>query len=165
MADEFSFDVVSKIDLQEAENAIAQVNKEITTRFDFKGSISRVDFDKKAPSLTLFSDDEVKLKSVIDILQNKLIKRGVSLRALDYQKLEAAEKATVRQLVKLKQGIISEKAKEIVKLIKDLKLKVTPSIQADQVRVTSKSKDELQVTMSQLKSKDFGLDLQFVNYR
>lgn len=165
MADEFSFDVVSKIDLQEAENAIAQVNKEITTRFDFKGSISRVDFDKKAPSLTLFSDDEVKLKSVIDILQNKLIKRGVSLRALDYQKLEPAEKGTVRQVVKLKQGIVSEKAKEIVKLIKDLKLKVTPSIQADQVRVTSKSKDELQVTMSQLKSKDFGLDLQFVNYR
>ncbi len=165
MADEFSFDVVSKTDLQEVENAFQQANKEMATRFDFKGSISKVDFDKKAPSLTLFSDDEGKLKSVIDILQNKLIKRGVSLKALDYQKIEPAEKATVRQVVKLKQGIPSEKAKEIVKLIKDLKLKVTPSIQADQVRVASKSKDELQNTMHHLRNKDFGLDLQFINYR
>ena len=148
MPDEFSFDVVSKVDLQEAENAVNQCNKEISTRFDFRGSVSRIDFDKKAPSLTLYSDDEGKLKSVIDILQNKFIKRGVSLKALDYQKLEPAEKATVRQLVKIKQGIPTEKAKEIVRIIKDAKIKVTPSIQAEQVRVASKSKDDLQNTMA-----------------
>ena len=165
MADEFSFDVVSKVDLQEVENAMNQSNKEISTRFDFKGSVSRIDFDKKAPTLTLFSDDESKLKSVIDILQNKFIKRNVSLKALDYQKLEIAEKATVRQLVKIKQGIPSEKAKEIVRFIKDAKIKVTPSIQADQLRVVSKSKDELQTTMNALRGQDFGLDLQFTNYR
>lgn len=165
MSDEFSFDVVSKIDLQEVENGVNQASKEISTRFDFRGSVSRLDFDKKAPTITLYSDDEGKLKSVVDILQNKLVKRAVSLRALDFQKGEPAEKGTVRQMVKLKQGIPTEKAKEIVKLIKDLKLKVTPSIQADQVRVSSKSKDELQNTINQLRSKDFGLDLQFINYR
>ena len=167
MADEFSFDVVSKIDLQEVENAVNQANKEMQTRFDFKGSISRVDFDKKEkePALTLFSDDEGKLKSVVDILQNKFVKRGVSLKALDYQKLEAAEKMTVRQKVKIKQGISSEKAKEIVRFIKDAKLKVTPSIQGDQLRVVSKSKDELQTTMTSVRGQDLGLDLQFTNYR
>ncbi len=165
MADEFSFDVVSKLDLQEVENAVNQMNKEMTTRFDFRGSVSRVDFDKKAPSITLFSDDEGKLKSVIDIVQNKFIKRNVSLKALDYQAIETAEKATVRQLVKLKQGIPSEKAKEIVRLIKDAKMKVTPSIQGDQLRIVSKSKDELQAVMNFLRPQDFGLDLQFTNYR
>src|SRR3989338_5451121 len=121
MADEYSFDVVSKVDLQEAENAINQANKEISTRFDFKGSVSRIDFDKKAPTLTFYSDDELKLKSVVDIVQNKLIKRNVSLKALDYQKLEPAEKGTVRQLVKIKQGIPADKAKEIVRVVKDAK--------------------------------------------
>lgn len=165
MADEFSFDVVSKVDLAEAENAVNQANKEISTRFDFRGSVSRIDFDKKAPSLTIYSDDEGKLKSVIDILQNKFIKRNVSLKSLDYQALEPAEKGTVRQLVKIKQGIASEKAKEIVRIIKDAKLKVTPSIQSDQVRVVSRGKDELQTVINLLRSKDFGLDLQFANYR
>ena len=165
MADEFSFDVVSKTDLQELENAVHQAGKEISTRFDFRGSISRLEFDKKAPSVTLFSDDEGKLKSVIDILQNKCIKRNVSWKAMDFQKLESAEKGTVRQLVKITQGISSEKAKEIVRFIKDSKLKVTPSIQADQVRISSKSKDELQTTMTQVKTKDFDVDLQFINFR
>ena len=167
MADEFSFDVVSKVDLAEIENAVNQANKEISTRFDFRGSVSRMEFDKQAkePSITLFSDDEGKLKSVVDILLNKFVKRNVSLKSLDYQKLEAAEKATVRQVVKIKQGIPSEKAKEIVRQIKDAKLKVTPSIQGDQLRIVSKSKDELQTVMAFLKPKDFGLDLQFTNYR
>ena len=165
MADEFSFDVVSKLNLQEVENAVNQIMKEITTRFDFKGSISRVDFDKKAPSITLYSDDEGKLKSVVDVLQNKFVKRNVSLKSLDYQKIEPAEKGTVRQLVKIKQGIPSEKAKEIVKIIKDAKIKVTPSIQGEQLRVVSKSKDDLQSTMALLKPRDFGLDLQFTTYR
>ncbi len=164
MADEFSFDVVSKLNLQEVENAVHQVNKEIQTRFDFKGSVSRIDWDKKE-ILTLFSDDEQKLKSVIDVLQSKLVKRGVSLQALDYQKIEQAERSTVRQPVKMKQGIESEKAKAIVRDVKDAKLKVQASIQGDQLRVTSKSKDELQTTMNFLRGKDYGLPLQFTNYR
>ena len=165
MADEFSFDIVSKVDLQEVENAVAQAMREITTRFDFKGSVSRVEFDKKEATLTLFSDDDGKLKSVVDILQSKLVKRGISLKSLDYGKLEPAEKGTVRQKVKIKQGVEQEKAKEIVRTIKDSKLKVTPSIQSDQVRVASKSKDELQSAITLLKSQDFGLPLQFDNYR
>jgi uncharacterized protein YajQ (UPF0234 family) len=164
MADEYSFDVVSKLDLQEVENAVHQANKEIQTRFDFKGSISRIDWDKKEV-LTLFSDDEYKLKSVIDILQSKLIKRGVSIQALDYQKIEAAEKATVRQPVKMKQGIESEKAKTITRAIKDAKFKVQASIQGDQLRVTSKSKDALQEVMNFIRGQDYGLPLQFTNFR
>jgi uncharacterized protein YajQ (UPF0234 family) len=164
MADEFSFDVVSKLNLQEVENAVNQANKEIQTRFDFKGSISRIDWDKKE-ILTLYSDDDQKLKSVIDILQSKFSKRGVSLQALDYQKIEPAEKATVRQSVKMKQGIESEKAKAIVKAIKEAKIKVQASIQGDQLRVSSKSKDDLQATMNFLRGQDYGLPLQFTNYR
>ena len=164
MADDFSFDVVSKLNLQEVENAVAQANKEIATRFDFKGSVSRMEWDKKEV-LTLYSDDEQKLKSVIDILQSKLVKRGVSLQAMDYQKIEPAERSTVRQTVKMKQGIESEKAKAIVRAIKDTKLKVQPSIQGDQLRVSSKSKDELQNTMNFLRGQDYGLPLQFTNYR
>ena len=164
MADDFSFDVVSKLNLQEVENAVAQANKEMQTRFDFKGSVSRIEWDKKE-ILTLYSDDEQKLKSVIDILQSKLVKRGVSLQALDYQKIEPAEKATVRQPIKMKQGIESEKAKAVVKAIKDAKLKVQSSIQGDQLRVTSKSKDELQATMNFIRGQDYGLPLQFTNYR
>ncbi len=164
MADEYSFDVVSKLDLQEVENAVHQANKEIQTRFDFKGSVSKIEWDKKE-ILTLYSDDEYKLKSVIDILQSKLIKRGVSIQALDYQKIEVAERATVRQPIKMKQGIESEKAKAIVKAIKEAKIKVQASIQGDQLRVTSKSKDELQTTMNFIKGQDYGLPLQFTNYR
>jgi len=164
VADEFSFDVVSKLNLQEVENAVHQANKEMQTRFDFKGSVSRIDWDKKE-ILTLYSDDEQKLKSVIDVLQSKLVKRGVSLQALDYQKIEPAEKATVRQPVKMKQGIESEKAKAIVKAIKDAKLKVQASIQGDQLRVSSKSKDELQAAINFLRGADYGLPLQFTNYR
>ena len=164
MASDFSFDVVSKLDLQEVENAVNQANKEIQTRFDFKGSVSHLDWDKKE-LLTLYSDDEQKLKSVIDILQNKLVKRGISLQALDYQKIEPAEKATVRQPVKLKQGIESEKAKAVVKAVKDAKFKVQASIQGDQLRVASKSKDELQAVMNFIRGQDFGLPLQFTNYR
>lgn len=165
MASDFSFDVVSKLDLQEVENAVNQANKEMQTRFDFKGSVSRVDWDKKEVRLTLFSDDEQKLKSVVDVLQSKLIKRGISLQALDYQAIEAAERATVRQGVKMKQGIESDKAKAIVKAIKDAKIKVQASIQGDQLRVSSKSKDDLQTTIAFLRGQDFGLALQFDNFR
>jgi uncharacterized protein YajQ (UPF0234 family) len=165
MPSDFSFDVVSKVDLQEVENAIHQANKEIQTRFDFKGSVSRMEWDKKTSIITLFSDDEQKLKSVVDILQSKLIKRGVSIKSLEYKAIENAERSTVRQPVNLKQGIESEKAKEIVRTIKDAKIKVQASIQGDQLRVTGKSKDDLQAAIALLKSADFGLSLQFTNYR
>lgn len=165
MPEEFSFDVVSKVDLQEVENAVHQANKEISTRFDFKGSVSRIDLDKKKGDITLFSDDEGKLKSVVDVFQNKLVKRNVSLQALDFKSIEPAEKGTVRQVVKLKQGIPQDKAKAIVAAIKETKLKVTPSIQGDQLRLSSKSKDALQAVIVLLRSRDFGLPLQFTNYR
>lgn len=119
----------------------------------------------KKEILTLHSDNDQKLKSVIDVLQSKLIKRGISLQALDYQKIEVAERATVRQPIKIKQGIESEKAKTVVKTIKEAKLKVQASIQGDQLRVTSKSKDDLQATMNFIRGQDFGLPLQFTNFR
>ncbi len=165
MGDESSFDVVSKLNMQEVENAVAQANKEIGTRFDFKGSVSRMDLDKKESKITLYSDDEQKLKSVIDILHSKFVKRGVSLKALDMQSIEPAERGTVRQVAKLTQGIVSDKAKEIVRAIKDQKFKVQASIQGDQLRVSSKSKDELQSVITFLRSADYGLALQFENYR
>ena len=167
MADEFSFDVVSKLKLQEVENAVMQANKEMQTRFDFKGSKSDITFDGKE-ELVLISDDEKKLKSVVDILKERLIKRKVPLNGVIYGKLEEAMGNTVRQSAKLQQGIPSEKAKEIVKIIKNSKLrKVQASIQSDQVRVTSPSKDELQDVMRMLREQEasLGIPLQFTNYR
>jgi cyclic-di-GMP-binding protein len=163
MAAENSFDVVSKIDMAEVTNAVTQALKEIGQRFDFKGSKSNITQEKDA--LVVISDDEYKLKSVIDILQNKLVKRGVPVRNLTYGKVEAALAGTVRQRITLQQGIPTDKAKEIVKAIKDAKLKVQASIQADQVRVSGKSRDDLQTTISLLKGRDFGIELQFDNYR
>ena len=165
MAQEFSFDVVSKVELQEVSNAVQQASKEIATRFDFRGSASKIDWNEKELTLTITSEDEHKLKSVVDILETRLVKRGIALKALDFGKVEPAAGATVRQAVKVQQGIPSEKAKEIVKAIKDRKLKVQASIQADQVRVVGKSKDELQTVQALLRASDFGLPLQFTNYR
>jgi len=165
MADEHSFDVVCNVDMQEVTNAVNQAMKEIEQRFDFKGSKSKIELDKAKAVLNLTSDDDMKLKSVIDILQTKLVKRGISLKALDYGKIEQASGNTVRQPVTLQQGIPQEKAKEIVKTIKDLKLKVNAEIQKDQVRVKGKKIDELQMIMGKLKEKDFGIHLEFANYR
>jgi uncharacterized protein YajQ (UPF0234 family) len=165
MAQEFSFDVVSKVDLQEVSNAVQQAGKEIGTRFDFRGSKSRIEWNEKELALTLTSDDESKLKSVVDILETRLVKRGIAVKALDYGKIEPAAGATVRQVAKVQQGIPTEKAKEIVKAIKDQKLKVQASIQADQVRIAGKSKDDLQTVMALLRGRDFGVPLQFTNYR
>jgi len=165
MAQEFSFDVVSKVDLQEVSNAVQQAGKEIGTRFDFRGSKSAIEWNEKDLALTLTSDDEMKLKSVVDILETRLVKRGIAVKAVDYGKVEPAAGATVRQVAKVQQGIPSEKAKEIVKAIKDQKLKVQASIQADQVRVAGRSKDELQTAMTLLRGRDFGVPLQFTNYR
>jgi uncharacterized protein YajQ (UPF0234 family) len=163
MAAENSFDVVSKIDLAEVTNAVTQAMKEIGQRFDFKGSKSSITQEKDA--LVIVSDDEFKLKSVIEILQGKLVKRGVPVKNLSYGKVESALGGTVRQRLTLQQGIPAEKAKEIVKAIKDSKIKVQASIQSDQVRVSGKDRDNLQTVIKLLKGKDFGIELQFENYR
>jgi uncharacterized protein YajQ (UPF0234 family) len=165
MADEHSFDIVSKVDLQEVLNAVQQTMKEIGQRFDFKGSKSDVELHKDKNEITVVSDDELKLKSVMDILQTKLIKRGVSIKALTYGKIEQASGNTVRQIITLQQGIPVEKAKEIVKIIKDTKMKVQAEIQKDQVRVRAKKIDDLQSIMKLLKEKDLGVHMEFINYR
>jgi len=165
MADQNSFDVVSEVNIQEVKNALDQTMKEITQRFDFKGSKSKVTLEENETALVLISDDEAKLKSVTDILQNKLVKRNVSLKSLDYGKVEQALAGTVRQKIVITQGIASEKAKDISKAIRDAKFKAQTQIQGDQLRVTSKSRDELQEVIAFLKGKDFGIPLQFTNYR
>jgi uncharacterized protein YajQ (UPF0234 family) len=163
MAQEFSFDVVSKTDMQEVSNAVQQAQKELAQRFDFKGSKSSIEL--KDEEIVLASDDEGKLRSVKDILESKLVKRGVALKALDYGALEQAVGGTVRQRAKIVQGIEIEKAKAVVKAIKEAKLKVQASIQSDQVRVTGRTKDDLQKAIAIVKGKDFGIPLQFTNYR
>lgn len=163
MAQEFSFDVVSKTEMQEVSNAVQQAQKELAQRFDFKGSKSSIEL--AAEEIVLASDDEGKLRSVKDILESKLVKRGVSLKAMDYGVLEQAMGGTVRQRAKIVQGIEIEKAKAIVKAIKEAKLKVQASIQSDQVRVTGRTKDDLQKAIALVKGKDFGIPLQFTNYR
>lgn len=160
---EFSFDVVSRVDLQEVKNAIQQTERELETRFDFKGSVSSIALE--ADALKLHSDDEYKLKQLVDILQGKFVRRGLSLKALEYGKVEPAAKMTVRQEVKLRQGLDTDTARKVVRLVKDTGRKVTTQIQGDQVRVTGKSKDDLQAVMQVLKAADLPVDLQFVNYR
>jgi cyclic-di-GMP-binding protein len=164
MAAENSFDIVSNVDLPEVTNAIQQALKEIGQRYDLKGSHSNIEFDGKA-ELVLTSADDYKLKAVIDVLQSKLVKRNVSLRSFEYGKVEPAAGSTVRQKVKLQQGIAIEKAREIVKTIKDSKKKVQASINGEVVRVSGKDRDSLQETIALLRQADFGIDLQFTNYR
>ena len=163
MSKESSFDISSTVDLQEVDNAVQQAMKEIQQRFDFKGTSCRIIRDGEG--LALNADDTFKLKAVVDLLESKLARRKVSLKALVYEALEAAAKGTVRQRVTLQQGISAEKAREIVKAIRGLGLKVQAQIQGDQVRVSGKSKDDLQAVMQALREREFGIDLQFVNYR
>ena len=163
MAKENSFDIVSKTDYAEVTNALNQTSKEISQRFDFKGSKAAAELNGK--DLILTAEDETKLRNMNDILQSKLVKRGISLKALDYQKVEPAAGGTVRQVVNIQQGIPIDKAKEVVKFIKDAKLKVQASIQGETVRVSGKDRDTLQDVIARLKSKDFGIDMQFDNYR
>ena len=165
MADQFSFDVVSQVDPQEVKNAVEHTTKEIRQRFDFKGSKTELALNEKEKQLTVVSDDEYKLNAVLDILKAKCVKRGVSLKALNYGKLEEALGGTVRQVITIQSGIPDEKAKAISKELRDAKLKVQMQIQGEQIRVSSKSKDELQGAIAFLKQKDFGIDLQFVNFR
>lgn len=158
-----TFDVVSEVNLPEVANAVAQAQKETGQRYDLKGSAAGI--EQKDKELTLTANDEFGLKAVTDILQTKLVKRGVSLKSLDYGAIEPATKGTVRQVVTIRQGIASEKAKEIVKAIKDSKLKVQVAIQGEQLRVSGKKKDDLQSVMALLRGADFGIPLQFTNFR
>ncbi len=164
MASDNSFDVVSKVDLQEVKNAIDQATKEVNARFDLKNSKSKIDLEG-TEVIQLASQDEYTLKAVIEILSQKLVKRGVSLKNLEYEKLEPAANSSARQKIKLQQGIPSDKAKQIVALIKESKKKAQASIQGDTVRVVSKDRDVLQEVMGMLRAKDMGVDLQFTNLR
>jgi uncharacterized protein YajQ (UPF0234 family) len=163
VSSENTFDISSKIDMQELSNAINQAEKEITTRFDFKGSKSSIKLEKE--ELVLVSDDEFKLQNVVDILQAKMAKRGISLKNLVHGKVEPAGSNTVRQKITLKQGIDQEQAKKINLMIRDSKLKVTSQIQGDQIRVSGKSRDDLQKVMQLIKQADLPLELQFSNFR
>jgi hypothetical protein len=162
MADS-SFDIVSKVDLQEVKNALAQATKEIETRFDLKGTGSSVEL--AGEELVLASADDFKLKAVREILEGRLVKRNVPLKALTFGEVDSALGGSVRQRVSMQKGIPTEKAREIVKLIKGTKMKVQAAIQGDQLRVSGKSRDDLQAVMRMLKESDLGIDMQFTNYR
>lgn len=163
-ATENSFDVVSKVDIQEVRNAIEQATKEVNARFDLKDSKSEIKLEG-SDTIQLASSGEYQLQAVIEILSHKLVKRNVSLKSLVYEKLEQASAGAVRQKIKLTQGIASDKAKEIVKIVKDSKKKANASIQAETVRITSKDRDTLQEIITLLKGKDLGIDMQFTNFR
>lgn len=163
MAKDSSFDIVSKVDMPEVNNAVQQAQKEVANRFDFKNSKSSIKLEED--KIVLISDDDFKLSNVVDILESKLVKRGVSLRALEYGKPQKAAGDTVKQEIKLLQGITQEKSKLMIKVLKDSKIKVVSSIQGDEIRVTGKNKDDLQAVISLLRKEDFGIELQFINYR
>ena len=160
---ESSFDIVSEVDMQEVKNAISQAMKEITTRFDLKGTGSNIELSGEEVVLT--SNDEGKLKAVRDVLEGRLVKRNVPLKALTFGAIEKALGGTARQVISLQKGIPTEKAREIVKIIKGSKLKVQASIQGEQVRVSGKNRDDLQSVIRMLKDTDLGIDMQFTNYR
>lgn len=159
-----SFDIVVKADLQEVDNAVNQAQKELQQRYDFKGSKSKIEWDKKA-EIELVADDDFKLKALVDIVQGKLIKRGISVKNLEMGKVESAFEGTMRQKIKILQGIPSEKAKELNKLIKDSKIKVQSQFQDEQVRVTGKKRDDLQEAIGLVRKTDLGVEFQFVNFR
>ena len=163
MAEQNSFDIVSQVDYAEVTNAINQTIKEVRQRFDFKGSQAAVALEEK--NLVLTAEDETRLRNMNDILQQKLVRRGVPLKALNYGTTEAAAGGTVRQRIDVQQGIPQDKAKEIVRFIKDSKAKVQAAIQGDVVRVTGRDRDTLQDVIAQLKTKDFNINMQFTNYR
>ena len=161
-----SFDLVSEVNMQEVDNAVQQAKKELAQRFDFKGSDSSIDLDKAAKTITLKTENEYRLKTLVDLLQTKCVKRGVSLKALQSGKLESGMVGgSVKQVITIQSGIPQDKAKEIVKFVKDLKMKVQPQVQSDQVRVQAPKIDDLQMVIQTLKKQDFGLDVQFVNFR
>ena len=158
-----SFDIVSKVDMQEVDNAVNQAVKEIAQRYDFKGSKCQITPEKD--SVKILADDDYKLKAVVDVLQSKFLKRNISIKALQYGKVETASGGLVRQTITVQQGISKEKAKDIIGLIKESKLKVQAQIQDDQVRVIGKNRDDLQDAIQLLKGKDMDVEMQFVNFR
>lgn len=158
-----SFDVVSQIDKQEVDNALNQTRKEVTQRYDFKGSKTEITEDPEG--ILIVSDDNFKVKAVVDILQSKMVRRGISLKALDYGKIEPAAGGLAKQSIKILQGIDADNARQITKLVKDSKLKVQAQIQADQVRISGKKRDDLQDAIALLKQTEFKLPLQFINFR
>ena len=163
MASESSFDIVSRVDRQELDNALNQARREIETRFDFKNSKTTIESDGK--TITLVSDDELKMRNVLDILQQKAVRRGIDIKAFDAGALEAALSGTVRQVITLRNGIPKEKSKALLEKIKSLRLRVTAQYQDEQVRVAGKNKDDLQKVISAVRAMDFELPLQFTNYR
>ncbi len=158
-----SFDVVSQVDRQEIDNAINQARKEIGQRYDFKGTKTEIQLEED--TLRIISDDDFKVKAVVDVLQSKLVRRGVSLKALVYGNIEPAAGGLAKQTITIQQGIDTDRARQIVKRVKDTKLKVQSQVQADQVRISGKKRDELQAVIQMLKAEDFGLPLQFINFR
>lgn len=160
-----SFDIVSEIDLQELDNAVNQVAKEVSTRFDFRGGKSSIDLDRKIPQIKILADDDMKLRSIHQILETKLAKRSIDLSCLDYGKEDDASGSGIRQIVNIRSGIDKESAKKITKIIKESKIKVQAQIQDEQVRVTGKSIDDLQEAIASVKNSNVGLPLQFINMR
>jgi len=165
MADTYSFDIVSEIDWQEVDNAINQARKEILQRYDFKGSKSSIEYSQKDKTITILGDDDYKMKAVVDMLQNKFVKRHIPLKALKYKTPEQASGGMMRQVIEVLQGISKDNARLIVKIIKDAKLKVQAAIQDEQVRVSGRSKDELQEAMALVKGAELDFAVQFTNYR
>src|SRR5512140_3875548 len=161
-----SFDVTSKVDLQEVDNAVNQARKEIAQRYDFKGSKAAIDFDRAEGTLTLTADDEFKMQALWEVLETRLVRRKVPLKNMKRGEIERGANDTVRRLITLQQGIPTEAGRAIVKFLKDRKLKkVQPAIQGDQLRISSESRDELQTVIALLREQDFGVELQFGNYR
>ena len=165
MADNYSFDIVSEIDWQEVDNAINQTRKEILSRYDFKGSKSTIEYSQKDKTITILADDDYKSKAIVDMMQNKFVKRSISLKSLKYKPQEEAGGNMVRQVVEVLQGISKDNAKLIVKIIKDSKIKVQAAIQDEQVRVSSRDKDLLQQTIQLVKNAELDFAVQFTNYR
>lgn len=161
-----SFDVVSEVNMQEADNAVQNAKKELSTRFDFKGSMSTIDLDKAEKKITLKTENDMRLRALVDMLQTKWVKRNISIKALEFEKVESGFiGGSLQQIVKIQSGIPSDKAKEIVKSIKEAKIKVQAAIEGDQVRVKAPKIDDLQTTIAHLRQRDFGVELQFVNFR
>lgn len=165
MADNYSFDIVSEIDWQEVDNAINQTRKEILSRYDFKGSKSTIEYSQKDKTITILADDDYKAKAIVDMLQNKFVKRGIPLKSMKFKPQEEAGGSMVRQIIEVLQGISKENAKLIVKIIKDSKIKVQAAIQDEQVRVSGRDKDLLQDAIALVKGAELDFAVQFTNYR
>ena len=165
MATNFSFDIVSEVDLQEVDNAVNQAKKELAQRYDFRGSKSSIDYNREDKKITLVADDDFKLRSLTDILNTKIVKRGISLKSLNFGEPQKAFEGTLRQEIEIATGIPQEKAKDLAKIIKDLNLKVQTQIEGDKLKVSSPKKDELQAVIARLRTIDFPVALSFGNYR